>query len=496
MDYLLVEKIKEWRRKIAHNEGVELFRIISNATIDEIAEKKPKNKAELLEVKGIKERKFAKYGEDLLNLINDIEEKEEEDDIYSVSSYLDFINKKIRFEEVKVKGEISSFDLRDSYLFFSLKDKTDESVLECFMWRKDYDLFGLDLEEGLEVVIEGFSNVRKQTGRFNFQVSGLELVGEGVLKKAYDELKKKLEKEGLFDLERKKPLPDLVERIGLITSEKGAVINDFLTNLGKYGFKIKFFNSKVEGALAVKDLIRGIEYFKSEEIDVLVLIRGGGSLESLQAFNNETLVRSIASFKKPVICGIGHDKDIPLACLVADKTASTPTATTGLLNKSWEELFLNLNSLVKDILYKYQTVISKNKSLISNYLMEIVRSFDSLSKIFSNSLNKLKGYLRVIEKDIERSEVQLKENFDLVVGSFSKKIGDLKVYLNNVEKQLEIYNPLNQLKLGFSLVVSKGKIIKSIKKIKKGDEIDIQLSDGKIKSVVNDILDEEKYGGK
>jgi exodeoxyribonuclease VII large subunit len=186
----------------------------------------------------------------------------------------------------------------------------------------------------MEVIVEGTPSIYIPNGRFNFGVNTIELVGEGALKMAYDKLKKKLDSEGLFDIERKKLIPELPERIGLITSETGAVIHDFLTNIGKYGFKIKFFNSRVEGQLAIKDLLSAIEYFEDKDIDVLVIIRGGGSLESLQAFNNEVLIRKIADFEKPVICGIGHDKDVPLCALVADLLVSTPTAVTTVLNRS------------------------------------------------------------------------------------------------------------------------------------------------------------------
>ena len=174
-------------------------------------------------------------------------------------------------------------------------------------------------------------------------------MGEGALKKAYDKLKQKLEKEGLFSSEKKKPIPEFPQRIGLITSETGAVIHDFLNNLGKYGYQISFVNSRVEGQIAVQGLLLAITYFSGKEIDVLVIIRGGGSLESLQAFNNEALVRKIADFKIPVICGIGHDKDVSLASLAADKAVSTPTAVTALLNRAWEKAIHDVVALEKDL---------------------------------------------------------------------------------------------------------------------------------------------------
>lgn len=468
MDYLLIEKLKSWRKKVADQDGIELFRVLSNKTIEEIADKKPKDEVGLLEVKGIKDRKFAKYGRDILSLVNENKKTESDptsdSDAYSVSDYLDSINSQIR-KIVRIKGEISSFDLRGNYLFFSLKDKNNESMLECFMWKSDYDVFGLDLSEGLEIIADGYANIRKQNGRFNFQTMAIELVGEGVLRKIYEELKKKLASEGLFELERKKLLPELVQNIGLITSEKGAVINDFLNNLGKYGFQIKFIDTRVEGALAVKELVSAVDYFRDKNIDVLVIIRGGGSLESLQAFNNEVLVRKIADFKKPVICGIGHDKDVPLACLTADKSVSTPTAVTSLLNKSWEEAVLEINNLPKDIIHKYELAISKIKYDFSDSLGLITRNFDNIEQNILNLFNK----------------------FDAIFNNLGQEIKTKKELLNDYLAQIERLNPINQLKLGFSLIVHDGKIIKSVNQIKLGDQIDIKLSDGKIRSSVDGI---------
>jgi exodeoxyribonuclease VII large subunit len=137
-------------------------------------------------------------------------------------------------------------------------------------------------------------------------------MGEGELKKQYEELKRKLEKEGLFDESRKKEIPLLPCNIGIITSKEGAVINDFLNNLGQYGFKIKLVDSRVEGIEAVKDLLRAIKTLKGEKLDCLVIMRGGGSLESFLAFNNVTLIKEVANLSFPVIVAIGHDKDVPL----------------------------------------------------------------------------------------------------------------------------------------------------------------------------------------
>ena len=313
MDSNLLQKLKAWRTNAANLEGIESFRVFANKVLENIAELKPSNKEELMAVKGIRDKPF------------------------SVSEYLDFVNQKIGVLHSRIQGEISSVDIRERVIYFSLKDLEDGSVISCLMWKGYYERSGIEFEVGMEIILEGVPDIYKPSGRLSFKASLAELVGEGALKKAYDKLKKKLDSEGLFLEERKREIPDLVQKIGLITSETGAVIHDFTSNLGKFGFKIKFRDSRVEGQAAVHDLISAIDYFSDKNIDVLVIIRGGGSLESLQAFNNEMLVRKIANFNKPVICGIGHEKDVPLASLAADKMVSTPTAVTQGLNKSWQE---------------------------------------------------------------------------------------------------------------------------------------------------------------
>jgi len=301
---ILLKKLREWRKNRADLEGVETFRVFANQVLEDIAKAKPANRQDLMAIKGIGERKCAQYGEDILAIINDTEEPEffdledkEAEKPFSVSAYLDFLNHRLKQYPARIYGEISSVEIRAKAVYFSLKDPEDESVINCLMWKNNYELNGVNFEAGMEVIIEGIPDVYKPRGTFAFKVFSAELIGEGALKKAYDNLKKKLEAEGLFLKERKKNIPDLPHKIGLITSETGAVIHDFLTNLGRYGFQIKFLDSRVEGQAAVRELVSAIDYFGDKDIDVLVIIRGGGSLESLQAFNNEVLVRRISSFK-------------------------------------------------------------------------------------------------------------------------------------------------------------------------------------------------------
>lgn len=499
----------------AREENVPAFRIFANRTFEGIAALKPKNREELLTIKGLGLKKFEKYGKEILEIVggdglptellrrsppdNDGEDAKQslprltpdngdKRKPYSVSKYLDLLNQELREKRARIQGEISSLDIRENYLFFSLKDKDDESVLNCFMWKYDYQLSGILLEPGLEIIIEGFPEVYKPSGRLTFRVLVAELVGEGALKKAYQESKKKLEDEGLFALERKKPIPKFPQKIGLITSESGAVIHDFLNNLGQYGYQIKFISSRVEGQVAVRDLLSAIDYFKEKVLDVLVIIRGGGSLESLQAFNNEILVRKIANFNKPVICGIGHEKDVPLASLAADLMVSTPTAAAMTLNKSWDKALDNIRVFERDIIYKYQKVLVNQKHQLELMAQELRQKSDFIFKRFEAFKHQLMNKLVELDYHLKNARKKLNESLNMILVKFEEELDRVKDYLERTEKRLKVFDPREQLKLGYSIVSIKGRILKSIKQVSQGEGVDIKVADGKIKSRVEQII--------
>lgn len=494
MDFELLQKLKDWRARTADKEDVELFRVLSNNSLQEIAEKKPNNKEELTSIKGIKDKKFMKYGESILAIVNEYSDEEVEsveageETAVSVSAYLDSINTHLQKKGGRVQGEISSLDIRGSYLFFSLKDKNDESLLNCFMWRSNYDLCGVSIEEGMEIIAHGLPEVHKPSGRFSLHTLTVELVGEGALKIAYEKLKKKLAEEGVFAPEKKKAVPEFPQKIGLITSETGAVIHDFLNNLGKHAYKISFYNSRVEGQAAVRSMLSAIHYFEGRDIDALVIIRGGGSLESLQAFNNEVLVRKIAEFDKPVICGIGHDKDVPLASYAADRAVSTPTAVTKILDESWDKASANLGILEKGILHGYEQMLGDVKYSIEAVSNKLSRFFGLVFKRFRELEYGIKSSLANIFYAIKEEKKKLADTGRFMLDNLSNAFSDVKRALDNGERGLKMFDPERQLKLGYSIVSSGGKIVRSIKQIKRGDKLDIKVSDGRINTEVEDII--------
>lgn len=386
------------------------------------------------------------------------------DEIIGVSQYLDKLNTTLKGERARIVGEVSGFQEYPgrTYLYFSIKDSKDQSTVKCFMWKRDFKISGVALADGMEIIITAYPNVYKPNGGLTMQVEMIELVGEGALQIAYLKLKKKLENEGFFDESRKRPLPDFPHKIGVITSKSGAVINDFLTNVGKFGYEILFVDSKVEGQDAIKDLLLAVETLKNKDIDVLVLMRGGGSLESFQAFNNETLVRAVAEFPAPVLTGIGHDKDVPLVAMVSDKNVSTPTAVANLLNSTWNEALATVN-------------LSEHK---------LISSFTNILEIFKRAEQTLVYAVGRIESGITRmGELISNQTKDLHRG-FGLIISNANDYLIQSEKSILLGSPERQLSKGYSIVRHGGKVLRSVKSVKKNDELDITLSDGIIKSQI------------
>lgn len=248
-------------------------------------------------------------------------------DILTVGEYLDRLNSVLKNQSAKIVGEVTEVKTGPSgHVYFSLKDEKVAALVPCVIWGSKYRAYGVELHEGLKIYASGLPNIYAPYGKFTFVADVLELAGEGALKAAYEKLRKKLESEGLFSPDRKRAIPQFPHRIGVITSRSGAVIHDFSVNLGKHGFQIIFVDSKVEGQEATDDLLSAVKFLATKSVDVLVVMRGGGSLESFQAFNNESLVRALSDFPAPVITGIGHEKDAPLSSLVSDVNVSTPTA--------------------------------------------------------------------------------------------------------------------------------------------------------------------------
>jgi len=396
-----------------------------------------------------------------------MEEKQKDEKIISVSNYIKILNQGLREFTGKIIGEVSEVKFGPSgHVYFSLKDEGDKSVISCIIWRYKYQLYGIELREGLKIIASGHPEIYAPTGRISFLAEVIEHAGEGELKKEYERLKKKLSEEGLFAEEKKRKIPAYIQRIGMITSLNGAVIADFSNNLGKFGFKVKMIDSRVEGQTAAAEILSSIRTFKKQNIEALVIMRGGGSLESMLAFNNELLVREVANFPVPVIAAIGHHKDVPLMALAADIAVSTPSIATTMLTESWKQASLLLERHERNIISKY-----------SDFIFEKYKKIENGLKI---SLGNFKNALLNVR-------IGLGSSLDKSLAGFSSLLLRTSQQLTQAEKIIGLNDPERQLMLGYSITRCNNKIVRSIKNVKIGEGIDVQVSDGKINSQIINI---------
>jgi exodeoxyribonuclease VII large subunit len=501
-----------WREQEALKKGVELFRVLPTTAIDDIVRTLPKTKEELTAIKGIKDAKFAAYGHAILMMVKEhggrvvrsmadntrpetsslvrIEPSLPDDlprdtrTIFSVSTYLDEVNRMLFRMHAPVRGEITSAKIQGQAAYFSLRDKDDGSALSVFMWNRDLELSGIVLEEGLEVIVTGRSEIYKPTGRYSLRAETIELVGEGAWKKAYDELKRALLAEGLCDVSRKRALPRLPERIGLITSKQGAVIHDFLNNLGSFGYHITFCDTRVEGALAVKDILLALRTMERKEIDLLVIVRGGGSLESLQAFNNERVVRAIANFPVPTICAIGHDKDVPLAQLVSDAAPSTPTATTILINAGWIETSRELTLMERTMTTRVKSALGSARERLISMHHHLLRKVESLAQIATLAMSEM---ARLLDRIKESNRLHMRTLHTLqstMIRHMEHAITGHKQSLTHATQILRSNDPRRLLARGYALISSGGKVETRAKNLPLGATFEVTLFDGTLQAQV------------
>ena len=452
---------------------------------------------------------------------------------YTVTEYVSRLNDALVDVSGEVVGEVSELTVSaKGHAYFTLKDKDTGYVLPCTIWRSRYALSGLKLDLGTEVLVKGRPDFYGPFGKLSFITNTVELVGEGALKKAYDKLKAKLDKEGLFADDRKRPLSPYPKKIGVITSTSGAVVHDFSSNLGKYGFKVKIMDSRVEGQESGPDLILSLRAFRREDIDVLVLIRGGGSMQSLAGFDNETLVREIAAFPVPVIAGIGHHQDVPLATLVADGAESTPSLVAARLNKSWSEAEQNIALCQVGIMAKFtervattkqnltadtNSICSAFQAVIEGGFAKVDRTFATAEVVFSNIFNKytkaefaVKQNLIKIKHSLSATqnkffdfgrripaehqsqltltERRLAETANGIISRYDKYLLNTDKKLIDLDRLISSQNPKRQLKLGYSLVRKGGVLLKNTEDLKIGDKIETELASGGVQSEIKRLL--------
>ncbi len=474
-----IKALTELRDSIARKTGQEGFKVLQYKTIEAIANALPATLEELRAIKGIGDKKLKQYGELILETIhsdrfnNDVPatkepEQAEKPPVYTVGQFLDAVNGLLfdRFGNTPVRGEITGLNEHATGVYFMLKDKEDGSIMDCYLPLSVYRSLGVPFADGMEVKATGTPAVWKPRGRLSFRVDALELLGEGALKQAYELLKQKLEAEGLYI--RKRPLPEFIGSIGIVTSRTGAVINDFRNNLMALGLNISLYDVRVEGARAVEEIRRGIKWFNDNQpdLDVLVVMRGGGSLEDLQAFNNEQIARTIFASGIPTIAGIGHDRDMPIASLVADAAVSTPTAAAVLINNSWQRLTEELPRREQALIHGLENALSRARYgiekagyIIDNYFERIKNRLDAFTE-------KLKQGLHALETACLSHKLKIEKAGQFLAGA----------------------DPERNLRLGYSIVRNRGgKVVRTAADVKVGESISTKLYRGELESKVEEI---------
>ncbi|MFZ5424591.1 MAG: exodeoxyribonuclease VII large subunit [Patescibacteria group bacterium] len=429
--------------------------------------------------------------------------------LLSVSEFIELLNDVIGKYKFNIQGEISSFTNRGNTVFFTLTDAKNDASISCLIWKSRFSALGIELEEGMEVKIFGSANIYVRTGKFTFVADNIIPVGEGALRKAFEKLKEQLQKQGYFDIESKKPIPQYVKTVGLITADKSDAKKDFETHLGNFGYKILFHDVRVEGNQSIDSIINAIRTLNEfpEKIDVLVLTRGGGSLENLQAFNSEGVARAIAASKIPVISAIGHENDVTIADLVADARASTPTHAGKILAEPWIELSTTIKQLETALVREFKRILKTTCDNLQTIETELTNQFErqlnsikiSVNNLASSQIMSFKHVLNTF-KTLEKDYMQNIYAFNFAKHSFQKDLQNLSAItsvsigtwykeinkkLENHSNLLKVSDPKLKLKQGYSISRnSNGKILKNAKSVKQGDILNTELANGKIISKV------------
>ena len=314
---------------------------------------------------------------------------------FQVSQAISFCNELLSSVELRVEGEVANYTVsRDKFVFFDLKDEKEDARIPCFMMA--YQL-SVPLEDGMRIVAQGKAGLYQRSGKFRLAPTRIEAVGEGSLKRAFELLKAKLETEGLFAPERKRVLPRYVERVGVISSKDAAGLGDFklIAEQRLPGVEYTVVNVAVQGVDAEREICAAFDYLNGQpSLDVIVLIRGGGSLEDLHAFNSELVARAIARSKSPVLVGVGHERDITIADFVADVRAATPSNAAQILLPTKEEVAQDVRGMTAQGRLTVERTIARIRERVTQ---QAGRTGQACSHALLTYRNKLATLLRSID---------------------------------------------------------------------------------------------------
>ena len=394
-------------------------------------------------------------------------------------------------QEVYIKGEISNFKHHTrGHFYFTIKD--EESRINAIMFSSSTKNINFEPIDGMKVLVKGRISVFEQTGNYQIYVSEMMEDGVGNLYALYEELKKKLSMEGLFDESHKKQIPKIPSKIGVITASTGAAIKDIISTINRrYPLcEVILFPSLVQGKEAAADIVKNIKIADTYNLDTLIVGRGGGSIEDLWAFNEEIVARAIYECNTPVISAVGHEIDFTIADFVSDIRAATPTGAAEIAVPSKDEL--------KKLLSQYEIRLSKNiKNKLDNnrlYLNKVLDSFilKSPMSIYEVKEEKLSNLIERGKNSILNVLSYNKVKLDNIKSSYIF-INPSKIFENKTNKytnllnKLEVLNPLNTLKRGYSITKKDNNVITSIENIKINDKIDITFENGIVNAEVLEI---------
>lgn len=373
-------------------------------------------------------------------------------------------------KNVFVAGEISNFKINSfsGHMYFTLKD--ENAAVKSVMFKSNVSRLRFLPQEGMRVICRGTVTMYERDGAYQLYVSDLQPDGEGAIALAFNQLKEKLGKEGLFDAERKKPIPQFPQKIAVITSETGAAVHDMISVIGRRWplAALVMCPVKVQGEGAAEQMCSALQYVNANtDCDVIIIGRGGGSAEDLWCFNDESLARCIAASKIAVISAVGHETDFTICDFAADLRAPTPSAAAELAVPDIGEVYNSVLALEQRMYTKLKAYIDTSENKLSGLISRRVLSDPlAITDLFSLRLDGLKA--------------RLDASFLQATSSVSDKVASLTA-------KLDALNPAKILLRGYSITESKGNAVKSVKELNPGDRVKIIVSDGTAVCTVENV---------
>lgn len=406
--------------------------------------------------------------------------------VYSVSELVTGLRELLRqtIGVITVQGEIVGYRTPKSNLvYFEVKDES--SAMLCFSLAHEVHI---SLEDGMEVQVIGYPSLFQRRGTFHFRVMEIRPVGAGAIQKALNALKAKLEAEGLFRVERKRPLPKFPESVGLITSPDAAAYTDVLRVLRNRwgGLVVKFVPVPVQGPGAAAQIVRALRNFRKDQADVIILTRGGGSLEDLQAFNDEAVARAVFSAAAPVISGVGHERDWTLADLVADLRAATPSNAAELAVPDRDEVAREIEAMLETIDGDFSHWLETIRASIDGSLIRLLNRAEVQTKAVSQSIQRFAQLEQVLARKFNASGEAIDDSIAKLENGIGRRFDQAAVGLAGQIRLLTGLSPQSALERGYSITrLADGKqVVHSARQVRVGQAITTKVARGTFDSTV------------